>query len=288
MSTSDAASLSINVKGPQDVSNKQSATFGVQLTGTRAQTKLAVSVPASATVLELKALIEEGNSNFPADSQRLIYSGRVLKDEDLLSKYSLKDGHTIHLVSGSSPPSRHRLPELTLSLSRGRRSRAVDQLALLLESQQLQASLPTLRQGSRSPGTLSLLSSTLRTPVLSVGPRGLLPGPELTRYCSTAGFNPFAEMGINPRDPNMVRSAPLLPPSIPPLTFCRSRQMQNMMNDPAVQANIGNLLADPAVIDQVVRAPLSLSRSCAHCGLPDRLEPRTPRHGPPSPRAHAV
>lgn len=46
-----------------------------------------------------------------------------------------------------------------------------------------------------------------------------------------AGFNPFAEMGINPNDPNY---------------------MQTMMNDPAVAANMGNLLNNPAVIDQVI------------------------------------
>lgn len=75
---SDGA-ISINVKGPQDV-------------------KLSITVPAGATVAELKALVAEADSQFPPDQQRLIYSGRVLKDEELCSKYSLKDGHTIHLV----------------------------------------------------------------------------------------------------------------------------------------------------------------------------------------------
>lgn len=49
-------------------------------------------------MLELKGLIQAKDESFPAESIRLIYSGRVLKDEDLVSKYSLKQGHTIHLV----------------------------------------------------------------------------------------------------------------------------------------------------------------------------------------------
>lgn len=49
-----------------------------------------------------------------------------------------------------------------------------------------------------------------------------------------AGFNPFAEMGVNPNDPNY---------------------MQTMMQDPAVQQQINGLLSDPAVIDQLVRRP---------------------------------
>jgi len=75
------ATLSITVKGPD--------------------TNLKLAVPTNATVLELKALIFENAPSFPIAQQRLIYSGRVLKDEDDVSKYALKDGHTIHLVSNS-------------------------------------------------------------------------------------------------------------------------------------------------------------------------------------------
>lgn len=62
--------------------------------------KLTINIesPDTLNVLELKGLIQAKDDLFPADSIRLIYSGRVLKDEDLVSKYSLKQGHTIHLV----------------------------------------------------------------------------------------------------------------------------------------------------------------------------------------------
>lgn len=73
-------SISINVKGPSDL-------------------KLSVAVPEGSTVAELKGLITQANPDFPVDRQRLIYSGRVLKDEELCSKYGLSNGHTIHLVS---------------------------------------------------------------------------------------------------------------------------------------------------------------------------------------------
>lgn len=80
MSAEAPSTLSVNVKGPQDV-------------------KLSITVSTGATVAELKALVTEANGDFPVEQQRLIYSGRVLKDDDLISKYGLKDGHTIHLVS---------------------------------------------------------------------------------------------------------------------------------------------------------------------------------------------
>lgn len=59
------------------------------------------------TVLELKKVIAE-KSNIAADQQRLIYSGKVLKDADVLSTYKLDQGHTIHLVKGGGASSANR------------------------------------------------------------------------------------------------------------------------------------------------------------------------------------
>lgn len=59
------------------------------------------TVPVSTTVLELKNKIAT-EADVPAESQRLIYSGRVLKDQDTLEHYKIKSGHTIHLVKSAS------------------------------------------------------------------------------------------------------------------------------------------------------------------------------------------
>ena len=48
--------------------------------------KFTVEVDLGATVLALKGLLVE-RSEIPADQQRLIYKGRVLKDEHVLSSY---------------------------------------------------------------------------------------------------------------------------------------------------------------------------------------------------------
>lgn len=64
-------------------------------------TKHEVSVAPSATVLELKQQIET-KADVPADRQRLIYSGKVLKDAETLSSYKVQSGHTIHLVKSAA------------------------------------------------------------------------------------------------------------------------------------------------------------------------------------------
>lgn len=63
--------------------------------------KYEVSVDPSVTVADLKKEIAE-KALVPADSQRLIYSGKVLKDTDTVASYKIQTGHTVHMVKGSA------------------------------------------------------------------------------------------------------------------------------------------------------------------------------------------
>ncbi|KAG0144004.1 hypothetical protein CROQUDRAFT_80479 [Cronartium quercuum f. sp. fusiforme G11] len=89
--------ISINIKAPGD-------------------SKLSVSISLTKTVLDLKKSIsEQTNPRVEADCQRLIYSGRVLKDESLLSEYKIKSGHSVHMVKGAPraanpPPVTQQIP----------------------------------------------------------------------------------------------------------------------------------------------------------------------------------
>ena len=59
--------------------------------------KYEVETSPTATVAEFKELLEKV-SNVSVESQRLIYKGRVLKDDNGLDFYGVEDGQTIHLV----------------------------------------------------------------------------------------------------------------------------------------------------------------------------------------------
>ena len=76
--------------------NEQQITFNVK---SSADAKYVLTLPTSTTIADLKQkLSEPDQANTPSERQRLIYSGRVLKDQDTIASVKIKDGNTVHLV----------------------------------------------------------------------------------------------------------------------------------------------------------------------------------------------
>ncbi|KAG6763240.1 hypothetical protein NC653_023941 [Populus alba x Populus x berolinensis] len=65
-------------------------------------TKFTVRTSLESTVGVFKSLLAQ-NCDVPPDQQRLIYKGRILKDDQTLHSYGLQADHTIHMVRGFSP-----------------------------------------------------------------------------------------------------------------------------------------------------------------------------------------
>ncbi|KAL5120400.1 hypothetical protein ACEQ8H_001690 [Pleosporales sp. CAS-2024a] len=69
--------------------------------------KHVLTLPSATTVADLKTKLSAAEyADVPADRQRLIYSGRVLKEHDTLASVKIKDGHTVHLVKGAASNAR--------------------------------------------------------------------------------------------------------------------------------------------------------------------------------------
>lgn len=80
--------------------------------------KYTLTLPLSTQVLELKEKLAGSEyADTPAERQRLIYSGRVLKDNDTLATYKIKDGHTIHLVKSAASNQRQNQPSISTTTS---------------------------------------------------------------------------------------------------------------------------------------------------------------------------
>ncbi|KAK3341315.1 hypothetical protein B0T25DRAFT_337916 [Lasiosphaeria hispida] len=75
-------------------------TFKVKSSSDKTHT---ITMTESATVLELKTMLAGADfEDVPVERQRLIYSGRVMKNDDDLSVYKIKNLNTIHMVKSAA------------------------------------------------------------------------------------------------------------------------------------------------------------------------------------------
>jgi ubiquilin len=96
-------------------------TFKVKTSGDANHT---ITMAETATVLDLKNKLAGGDyENIPVERQRLIYSGRVMKNEEPLSTYKIKAGNTIHMVK-SAPSNAAQTPAAAASPSGAPRAAA--------------------------------------------------------------------------------------------------------------------------------------------------------------------
>ena len=61
-----------------------------------------VEIGAKASVMELKEECAKKQEAMAAGEMRLIFKGKILKDEMTLDEYKITDGMTIHLVKGKA------------------------------------------------------------------------------------------------------------------------------------------------------------------------------------------
>ncbi|KAD5960745.1 hypothetical protein E3N88_12217 [Mikania micrantha] len=64
--------------------------------------KFSVQASLESSVESFKSVLEQ-NCDIPALQQRLIYKGRILKDDQTLKSYGMEAEHTVHLVRGFVP-----------------------------------------------------------------------------------------------------------------------------------------------------------------------------------------
>lgn len=82
-----------------EAGSEAQVTFKVKSSNDKTHT---ITMDESASVLDLKTKLASTDfEDIPADRQRLIYSGRIMKDSDALSVYKIKNMNTIHMVKSA-------------------------------------------------------------------------------------------------------------------------------------------------------------------------------------------
>lgn len=168
-----------------------------------ADQKYSLSVLPSTSVRDFKEQLAT-KSEIAPERQRLIYSGRVMKDEEPLATYKIQNGHTIHLVKGAQ------------------------------SNQTAAAGGSTTGGAGATPGA----GGGGGVPTLAAGTGAADPITQLTgagyaghmNLPSASMFGPDGGMG---------------PPPNP-------EQMMGMMNTPEFRMGLDAMLANPAMLEQVI------------------------------------
>ncbi|KAJ3332315.1 hypothetical protein HDU76_000645 [Blyttiomyces sp. JEL0837] len=193
------------------------------------ESKFTVEVDPTGTVLSLKEAIakhlESSSLPTPAENQRLIFAGRVLKDEEVLSTYKIVDGSTIHLVrSGlkAAPPTS------TESTSTSATT----------------AATPATPAPAAAPATSPAAANPAANPFAALLGAGNTPG---------AGANPFAAMGGMPGMGGIGGGmGGGMGGGIPGMGNMDPALLNQLMSNPAVANSVAAMFSNPAFLDAMM------------------------------------
>ncbi|XP_031254821.1 ubiquitin domain-containing protein DSK2a-like [Pistacia vera] len=182
--------------------------------------KFTVRTSLESTVEAFKAVLAK-NCDVPAAQQRLIYKGRILKDDQTLQSYGLEADHNVHLVRGFAP--------------------ATPVSSAVSANAETPNTAPSVTHGVGSDGSGGLGGASLG--------ESLFPGLGLN---ALGGDDPAGLLGPgNPameqmrqqlmQDPNMITEMMNLPP------------IQNLMNSPELMRSL--IMNSPQMRDIVDRNP---------------------------------
>ncbi|OBA22591.1 ubiquitin-domain-containing protein [Metschnikowia bicuspidata var. bicuspidata NRRL YB-4993] len=177
-----------------------------------------VQVDTDATIEDLKTIIEAA-TEVPAASQRLIYSGKVLKDAQTVALYKIQNDHSVHLVKGS----------------------AAKAAALALS--------PAAISGTGNSVTSSGAALGGSTP--SAGTQGTTVPSNIA--AGQGSFNPLADLtGARYAGYTQLPSASMFGPDGGMGAFPDPEQLEGIMLSPAFQEQMNALMLDPRMLDMMI------------------------------------
>jgi len=184
-----------------------------------------ITMSEAATVLDLKTKLSgDDYEKVPADRQRLIYSGRVMKNEDPLSKYNIKSGNTIHMVK-SAQSNVAQNPAASPGAATGSAARSAP-------------GVPT-----------NMAAGTANNPLAG------LTGARYAGHMALPGADMFgADGGVSSNYPEFMQITNNFQMGAPP----SEDAMAQMLEDPNVQQTMNEALNNPALIDMMIQSTPAL------------------------------
>ncbi|KAJ8450795.1 hypothetical protein Cgig2_032420 [Carnegiea gigantea] len=218
--------------------------------------KFTVRTSLDSTVCAFKLLVAQ-NCDVPAQHQRLIYKGRILKDDQTLHSYGLQADHTIHMVRGFAPSQTTSLSGTissgTTDTSPAAASAAVSTENVGLGSASLGASLFTGTGLGLGLG-LGGLGGTGGSALLGAG----LPDFEQMRQQLTQNPNIMREIMNMPaiqsmmNNPDLMRNLIMNNPQMREI-IDRNPELAHILNDPSILRQTLETVRNPELMHEMMR-----------------------------------
>uniref|UniRef100_A0A804R4M4 Ubiquitin domain-containing protein DSK2b n=1 Tax=Zea mays TaxID=4577 RepID=A0A804R4M4_MAIZE len=197
--------------------------------------KFTVQTDLGATVGAFKEVLS-GSCGVPAPQQRLIYKGRILKDEQTLDSYGVETDHTIHLVRGVATPAASSAPA------------AANPLASFTPSSGPAGGLGGLFPGVDAPGN-DRPSGIFRPgfPELEQVEQHLSQNPNLMREIMNM---PAMQNLMN--NPDLIRNMIMNNPQMREI-MDRNPDLAHVLNDPSVLRQTLEAARNPEIMREMMR-----------------------------------
>ncbi|GMN50092.1 hypothetical protein TIFTF001_019244 [Ficus carica] len=215
--------------------------------------KFTVRTSLNSTVEAFKALLAQ-NCDVPADQQRLIYKGRILKDDQTLLSYGLAADHTVHMVRGfapaaSTPPSVSPAPDsnTTPGVTRGVGSTEGAGLENTLLGSSLfpGLGLNPLGGGGGAGGAAGLFGAGL--PEFEQVQQQLTQNPNMMREIMNM---PAIQSLMN--NPDLMRSLIMSNPQMREI-IDRNPELAHILNDPGILRQTLEAARNPELMREMMR-----------------------------------
>ncbi|RNE94945.1 ubiquitin-like protein [Trypanosoma conorhini] len=179
-------------------------------------------------------------TSIPADEQRVVLRGRVLKDEDILSNMGMEHGQAVHIVRGQKSTTSHVAPSST------QQSTSVPDIQSNTVSQVRQEAVnPYAALAANPPATGGFPTNNLGN-----ANAGLPFSPDhLSAMMQNPAFMQYME-GLS-RDPQFLQEMQRTQSQSP---FGYPEGMQQLLSNPAFMQLALQMMRDPAVMQQMAQS----------------------------------
>ncbi|KAG4114327.1 hypothetical protein ERO13_D12G039300v2 [Gossypium hirsutum] len=207
--------------------------------------KFTVRTKLESTIGSFKVVLAQ-SCDIPADQQRLIYKGRILKDDQTLQSYGLQADHTIHMVRSFAPSSSAPPPVATTNVGTPNATPGVTRGVGSNEGAGLGASIfPGLNPLGGNGGSFGLFGSGL--PEFEQEQQQLTQNPNMMREIMNT---PAIQSLVN--NPELMRTLIMSNPQMREI-IDRNPELGHILNDPSILRQTLEAARNPELMREMMR-----------------------------------